>query len=55
MSLIRARKNRKKNWVDVRKGMPTARLLLLLVVTVALIWSAQNGSMARILSAVGSF
>ncbi|MGD8319817.1 MAG: hypothetical protein PVJ02_05170 [Gemmatimonadota bacterium] len=38
MSLIRVRRSRKKNWVDVRKGMSRGRLLVLLVVVLALIW-----------------
>ncbi len=38
MSLIKVRQRRKKNWIDARKGMPTPRLLVLLVVTVILIW-----------------
>jgi len=55
MSLIRARRARKKGWIDTRKGMPVGRLLLLLVVTIALIWSASNGSMASMFRAMGSF
>lgn len=38
MSLIRARRARKKNWIDTRKGMPQGRLLGLLILTVGLIW-----------------
>ena len=38
MSLIRQRKLRKKNWIDTRKGMSSARLLGLLVLVIALIW-----------------
>jgi len=38
MSLIRARKQRKKNWIDARKGMPSRRLLALLFLTVLAIW-----------------
>jgi hypothetical protein len=38
MSLIRARKRRKKNWIDTRKGMPNGKLLGLLVFTVIAIW-----------------
>jgi hypothetical protein len=55
MSLIRARRARKKRWIDTRKGMPVAKLVFLLVVTLALIWSASNGSMATFFRAVGSF
>jgi hypothetical protein len=49
MSLIRARKQRKKNWLSARKGMPVGKLLAFLVLTVTLIWFASNGTMARIL------
>ena len=38
MSLIKARRRRKKNWVDSRKGMPRGKLVGLLIITVALIW-----------------
>jgi hypothetical protein len=38
MSLIRQRKLRKKNFIDVRRGMALGQLLTLLVITVALIW-----------------
>jgi len=38
MSLIRARRLRKKNWIDARKGMPRNKLLGLLVLTVVIIW-----------------
>lgn len=37
MSLIRARRRRKKSFIDVEKGMPVGRLVALLVVVVALI------------------
>jgi hypothetical protein len=49
MSLIRARRSRKKNWIDARKGMPVGRLVFFLILTVALIWIASNGTLARIL------
>ena len=49
MSLIRVRQRRKKSHVDARKGMPVARLVFLLVVTVALIWFASNGTLAGII------
>lgn len=52
MSLIRVRRRRKKSWVDSRKGMPVAKLFFLLVITVALIWFASNGTLAGVL---GSF
>ncbi|HET9948351.1 MAG TPA: hypothetical protein VFQ22_05495 [Longimicrobiales bacterium] len=38
MSLIRQRKLRKKNWVDVRRGMATTKLIVLLLFVVAIIW-----------------
>ncbi len=38
MSLIRIRRRRKKNWIDVRKGKSTRTLLFLLVVVIAVIW-----------------
>ncbi|MEQ8329675.1 MAG: hypothetical protein RJQ04_19995 [Longimicrobiales bacterium] len=38
MSLIRARRRRKKQWIETRKGMPARKLLGLLAVVVAVIW-----------------
>jgi len=38
MSLIRARRRRKKNWLDTRKGMPRNKLVGFLLLTVVLIW-----------------
>ena len=38
MSLIRARRVRKKNWIDARKGMPRSKLVGLLILTVVIIW-----------------
>lgn len=38
MSLIKVRRRRKKNWVDVRKGMATGKLMLLLVLVIGVIW-----------------
>ena len=38
MSLIRVRRRRKKNWIDVRKGMSSQRLVTLFVFIVAVIW-----------------
>lgn len=49
MSLIRMRRQRKKSWIEARKGMPAGRLVFLLVITIALIWFASNGTLARIL------
>jgi len=48
MSLIRVRRNRKKSWVDARKGMGVGKLVLLLIVTLVVIWFASNGTLARI-------
>ena len=38
MSLIRIRRKRKKDWIDVRKGFSPVRLALLLVVVLGVIW-----------------
>jgi hypothetical protein len=38
MSLLRARRNRKKQWIDARKGVPMTRLLLFLVLVALAIW-----------------
>ena len=38
MSLIRVRRDRKKNWIDEKKGLPPRQLLILLVVLLAMIW-----------------
>jgi hypothetical protein len=38
MSLIRQRMQRKKSWMDTRKGMPPWRLAGLLIFILALIW-----------------
>jgi hypothetical protein len=38
MSLIRQRRLRKKNWIDVKKGMSSWRLITLLGFTLLLIW-----------------
>lgn len=38
MSLIRVRRNRKKNWIDARKGMTLGKLLLFLALVAAMIW-----------------
>ncbi|MEO2159255.1 MAG: hypothetical protein ABGX31_07950 [bacterium] len=38
MSLIRVRRNRKKNWIDHKKGMAPRKLGFLLIVLVAAIW-----------------
>jgi hypothetical protein len=38
MSLIRVRRNRKKNWIDVRKGLPLRALVFLLALCVVAFW-----------------
>ncbi len=38
MSLIRVRRDRKKQWIDVRRGLSVAKLVILLVVVVGIIW-----------------
>ncbi len=38
MSLIRVRRNRKKNWIDKKKGLPPKQLIFLLIVLLAVIW-----------------
>ena len=38
MSLIRVRLNRKKNWIDKKKGLPPKQLIFLLIVLLVVIW-----------------
>jgi len=38
MSLIRVRRNRKKEWIDVRKGKSPRMLIFLLLLVIAAIW-----------------
>ncbi len=38
MSLIKVRRNRKKNWIDTRKPKNTRKLVILLLLVLALIW-----------------
>ena len=38
MSLIRVRRRRKKEWLDVKKGKSTGKLLIFLVIVVGAIW-----------------
>ena len=38
MSLIRVRRNRKKNWIDHKKGTSPTKLVVLLVIVLAVIW-----------------
>lgn len=49
MSLIRARKLRKKNWIAARGGMSSGKLMVFLALTIGLIWIASNGTLTRIL------
>lgn len=38
MSLIRVRRNRKKAWIDTKKGTPPGKLILLLIGIAIVIW-----------------
>ncbi len=38
MSLIRVRRQRKKNWIDTRKGSRPGKMILVLVLVAGLIW-----------------
>ncbi|GMR12883.1 MAG: hypothetical protein BMS9Abin29_1077 [Gemmatimonadota bacterium] len=38
MSLIRIRRNRKKAWIDSKKGSPPIKLALLLAIVAMAIW-----------------
>lgn len=38
MSLIRVRRKRKKDWIDVRGGKGPRKLILLLLVVAVVIW-----------------
>ncbi len=38
MSLIRVRRNRKKQWIDIRKGLPIKALVFLLVLCAIAFW-----------------
>jgi hypothetical protein len=38
MSLIRIRRRRKKEWIDVKRGKPPGKLILLLVFVALLFW-----------------
>jgi hypothetical protein len=38
MSLIRIRRERKKNWIDKKAGWSTRRLVILLVLLLAAAW-----------------
>lgn len=43
MSLIRVRRRRKKEWMDVKKGKSTPKLLIFLAAVVGAIWYLSNG------------
>ncbi len=38
MSLIKVRRDRKRNWIDVKRGLPLKTLLFLLILVVLAIW-----------------
>ena len=38
MSLIRVRRNRKKEWIDAKRGKPPTKLAALLVLVLVIIW-----------------
>lgn len=38
MSLIRVRRNRKKTWIDHKKGTSPTKLVILLALVVGVIW-----------------
>ncbi|MFV2006105.1 MAG: hypothetical protein ACC667_01585 [Longimicrobiales bacterium] len=38
MSLIRIRRDRKKAWIDAKKGAPPRKLILLFVIVAMAIW-----------------
>ena len=52
MSLIRIRRNRKKNWLDKRKFFSTRTLVILLLVAVAIMVYASD-IVERFFSSVG--
>ncbi len=43
MSLIRIRRDRKRNWLDSKTGWSPRRLMLLLVVLLAAMWYLSVG------------
>lgn len=43
MSLIRVRRKRKKEWLDVKKGKSTGKLLIFLAIVVGAIWYLNSG------------
>lgn len=38
MSLIRVRRRRKKEWIDVKRGKPPGKLILLLILVIVVFW-----------------
>lgn len=38
MSLIRVRRERKKDWIDVKKGWSTKALVFLLIILAVAVW-----------------
>jgi hypothetical protein len=42
MSLIRVRRERKKDWIDTRKGLSPGKMVMLLVVVAVMIWFLSN-------------
>ena len=38
MSLIRVRRNRKKDWIDIKKGRSTRALVFLLILCAVAFW-----------------
>ena len=38
MSLIRVRRQRKREWIDTRKGRSPGALLVMLAIVIAIIW-----------------
>jgi len=38
MSLIRVRRNRKKDWIDAKRGKSPTKLIALLVAVLVVIW-----------------
>ncbi len=38
MSMIRVRRDRKKNWIDNKKGLPPKKLIVILVALLIVIW-----------------
>lgn len=43
MSLIRIRRNRKKHWIDYKKGSSPTKLIVLLILVIGVIWYLTTG------------